>query len=648
MRGLTRWMPIAVLCLAAPLLAGPAVAQNAAGLEVAAVNGRAIELVMTLDPSVSITDQSQVRATVEIGRMVIPATTSIEMPSTASEDAIPDTAILVLDSSGSMAGARMAAAEQAANTFITAMRPEVRIGVFAFNDRVRRLSAPTLDRASVRAEIDALKPDGDTALYDAIDSAVSSLPMGANARVVVLSDGRDTVSTKTLAALRSTAATAGIPVDVVSIRPDAAELAVLRAIAQATGGTVRTASSSSELTDAFAQASAEFGSRIRMQAVIPDDVNASGQTATATVAIDAEVIEDSVQLPDSAALGAVSTQVSSSSESAALAPSPSMSDTLLPILLGLVVGLCLFLAGYVVIRSRHQRRTQARIEQVLRYRTGAQHTSVTIQRTIGERQPRFARLDAALARVSNTKRTAVRLSAAEFDITPAAWLLLRLATAGVLALIASVLFRNVLLGLLLGVAVTWLVAALVLRLRASSRQRAFADALPDFLMLLASGLRAGLSFTHALESAAEEDRGEVGRQIRRALREVQVGASLDVALMECANRMENEDLRWTVTALAIQREVGGNLSSILDSAAATIKARFELRREVRTLSAEGRLSAYILVALPLGVFAFLAVFRRPYISLLWTEPLGIALLVGLVILMVIGWLWMRSIVRIKV
>jgi tight adherence protein B len=187
-----------------------------------------------------------------------------------------------------------------------------------------------------------------------------------------------------------------------------------------------------------------------------------------------------------------------------------------------------------------------------------------------------------------------------------------------------------------------------LRSRAERRRKAFSNELPDFLLLLASGLRAGLSFTSALDSAAAEGPGEVGRQMRRALGEVQLGAQLDEALTACAERMDNEDLRWTVTALSIQREVGGNLSTILEAAAESIKARYALRREVATLSAEGKLSAYVLVALPLGIFAFLALFRRDYIATLWSTPMGLVMLVAIAVLILVGWVWMRSIVRIKV
>lgn len=215
-------------------------------------------------------------------------------------------------------------------------------------------------------------------------------------------------------------------------------------------------------------------------------------------------------------------------------------------------------------------------------------------------------------------------------------------------IVMGLLTGSLILSLVVGGLVGWFSTLGWIRSRRTARRRMFSDDLPDFLMLLASGLRAGLSFNNALESAASDGKGEVGRQMRRALRAVQVGVPLDTALMDCAERMDSEDLRWTVTALSIQQQVGGNLSTILDAAARTIRARHELRREVSTLSAEGRLSAYILVALPVLVFCFLAVFRPEYISKLWLDPLGLIMLVGLSLSMLAGWMWMRVVVRIEV
>ena len=182
----------------------------------------------------------------------------------------------------------------------------------------------------------------------------------------------------------------------------------------------------------------------------------------------------------------------------------------------------------------------------------------------------------------------------------------------------------------------------------TARRKAFEEELPDFLMLIASALRSGLSFQQGLDSSAAEGKGEVSRQMRRALREAQMGSILEPALARVADRMQSEDLRWTVLALGIQREVGGNLSNILETAAGTIKGRAELRREVRTLSAEGRLSGYVLAALPVGLFLYMLVANREYVSFFWTNVIGYFALGGLAILFILGFIWMRKLVKIEV
>ena len=167
-------------------------------------------------------------------------------------------------------------------------------------------------------------------------------------------------------------------------------------------------------------------------------------------------------------------------------------------------------------------------------------------------------------------------------------------------------------------------------------------------MVLASSLRAGLSFAQALDTAISDGKGEIALQFRLALQEVQVGSSLEDALMRAAERMKSEDLKWAVTGLAIQREVGGSLSRILETSAKTIRERAELRREVRTLSAEGRLSAVVLAGLPVVIFLFLMITRPQYISVFWFEPIGNAMLIAMLLLFVGGWVWVNKLVKVRV
>jgi tight adherence protein B len=127
-----------------------------------------------------------------------------------------------------------------------------------------------------------------------------------------------------------------------------------------------------------------------------------------------------------------------------------------------------------------------------------------------------------------------------------------------------------------------------------------------------------------------------------------VGNSLEDALVRVAERMKSEDLAWTVTGLMIQREVGGSLSKILDTSAETISRRAELRREVRTLSAEGRLSAYVLAGLPVVIFLFLLATRPQYIAIFWSEPIGIVMMIAMLAAFATGWVWVNKLVKVEV
>lgn len=186
-----------------------------------------------------------------------------------------------------------------------------------------------------------------------------------------------------------------------------------------------------------------------------------------------------------------------------------------------------------------------------------------------------------------------------------------------------------------------------LNYRGSRTRRQFEEELPEFLLLMSSALRTGLSFTQAMDSVSSEGTGEVERQIRRAVSEINMGATPDEALDRVATRMRSADMHWAVIAIGIQREVGGNLSNILDSVADTVRARESVRQEVRSLSAEGRLSALVLAALPVVLFAILAVISPQYVSVLWTTTIGIVLLVVSGALMIAGALWMAALIKVK-
>lgn len=177
------------------------------------------------------------------------------------------------------------------------------------------------------------------------------------------------------------------------------------------------------------------------------------------------------------------------------------------------------------------------------------------------------------------------------------------------------------------------------------RRARFAAQLHDLLQMVAGSLRAGHALVQATESAAAELEAPAGDELRRVLTEVRLGRDLADSLDRMAERMHSEDFGWVVQAVRIHRDVGGDLSELLDRVAETIRARDHLRRQVSTLSAEGRVSAIVLFILPIALGAFMAMANGEYIGLLFTTGTGLVMLGVGAALMTVGGLWLRQIVR---
>ncbi|SDS42842.1 tight adherence protein B [Agrococcus carbonis] len=220
---------------------------------------------------------------------------------------------------------------------------------------------------------------------------------------------------------------------------------------------------------------------------------------------------------------------------------------------------------------------------------------------------------------------------------------------GVLAV--AVLAATLLLGAgwlsVIAAAASPVVAMLFLNIRIARRRDAFATQLDGTLQLLASSLRAGYSTMQALGSVAQQSEEPSASELARIVNEARIGRPVVAALEEAADRMASEDFHWTAQAIAINREVGGSLAETLDGVAHTIRERGQIRRQVKTLSSEGRLSAVILMALPFGVAGFLMIINPAYLAPLFASGLGIAMLAGGAVLMVVGGIWLYKTVEIK-
>jgi tight adherence protein B len=190
-------------------------------------------------------------------------------------------------------------------------------------------------------------------------------------------------------------------------------------------------------------------------------------------------------------------------------------------------------------------------------------------------------------------------------------------------------------------------ALVAVTIRSDRRKAAFAEQLDDILTLLASNLRAGHSLPQALDSLTGDVEEPASSEITRAVTQMRVGRDLSEALTDVAERMDSDDFRWITQAISIHRQVGGNLADVLDTVANTIRERGQVRRQVATLSAEGRLSAYVLIALPFAVVLFLSVVNPGYLAVFTTTAIGWVMFVRAVVLLVVGIIWLRAAVKVE-
>jgi len=209
------------------------------------------------------------------------------------------------------------------------------------------------------------------------------------------------------------------------------------------------------------------------------------------------------------------------------------------------------------------------------------------------------------------------------------------------------LTKTFLVGLLAGSVLASL-PFLYLIFQKNRRIKKFNSQLPDALDLIARSLKAGHAFPGGLEMVTREFKDPLGVEFAKVVDEINFGLGVDEALRNLTQRIDSPDLKFFAIASSVQRETGGNLAEILESIARVIRERFKLQGTIRTLSAEGRLSAVILVSLPFGVAAVLSVLNPKYTSLLFTDPVGKTMVMIALTMMILGIFVIKKIIRIKV
>lgn len=210
-------------------------------------------------------------------------------------------------------------------------------------------------------------------------------------------------------------------------------------------------------------------------------------------------------------------------------------------------------------------------------------------------------------------------------------------------LLSQKIYAGILLAIIGGV-LPWL----WLKSAQKKKRRQFNNQLADALLVLANSLRAGFSLLQAMEMVSQEMPNPIAGEFHLALREMTYGTATETALIHLSERVGSDVLDLLVTAMLIQRQAGGNLAEVLLNIHATIQDRLRIQQEIKTLTAQGRMSGYIIAALPFGIAAVLSVLNPSYLSVLFTNPIGWAMLAGGLTSQFIGFLIIRKIITIEI
>lgn len=252
-----------------------------------------------------------------------------------------------------------------------------------------------------------------------------------------------------------------------------------------------------------------------------------------------------------------------------------------------------------------------------------------------------------LGRLQQGKRIELMMQQADWPIRGTEFEAILLLWGGLVGLITflvtlkgAMFFVGALVGILMGFA--------LLGLRIRRRRKKFTNQLGDMLTMVANALRAGFSFMQAFELISREMDAPMGREVQLVVNEVNLGNTLESALDNMQRRVASPDFELVVTAVLIQRQVGGDLASILDTISETIAERVRMRREVMTLTAQGRASGWVLAAIPVALFAILYMMSPSYLSPLIDTETGRMFMIGALVLEVIGFFVIQRIVDIKI
>jgi tight adherence protein B len=548
--------------------------------------------------------------------------------------------VLLVDTTGSMGGGPLVAAKDAASSFLADLPDDASVAVVGYDAATTVITTFDATREEHRAGIEGLEADGRTAMYDAVSDALALFDEpGPNDRhaIVLLTDGEDNESAAPLDDVVAELATSGVVLHGVEYRTAFTDETGVRAFAEASRGAVYAAEDPDALIGVYERLASDLVSTYSV---------AYRSTGTGTVELALELpftggvlaAERSVELP--APVVAEPAPVTPETPGSSVPADPVPAEAPMSRAFLLVGAGAWFLALFVLFASlfapgRRRAQLAGAADRLRGTRSPAGDVADRVTMLAGrslERRGYSRGLNRAL------ERAGISLRPEEFVVV--------LVCGSIAALVLGALLSGPLGGMALA-ALLLIGARLVVSGRGDRRQARFASQLGDTLQLLSGSLRAGYSLMQAVDAVARDADAPTSEEFGRLVVETRLGRDPADAMRSLADRMGSVDFSWVVQAIEIHREVGGDLAEVLDNVGNTIRERDQLRRQVKTVSAEGRLSGIVLIALPFFIGLWMLVTNPSYIGELTQGIIGWSMLALCAILMTAGALWIKVLVRLK-
>jgi tight adherence protein B len=557
--------------------------------------------------------------------------------------------VLVLDTSGSMKEQPIEDAKNAASLFMDEMKPYDEFSVVGFADKVTIYSSFTSNRQLLKNSIAQIEAEGETSMFDGIMKSLEQFENKKDLKdkyIIILTDGMDTVSKFKPEDIISKAKEEEVTIYSVALMSYDFNPIDIENISSETNGELLTATDSTELKDLYSAISR----KIRNQYVI----------SYTSLWPNTETIDINITVNDSGLTSSVSTIYKNpfyTPPPTDIVASPAKSPFLaifdiwwmkLVLYIIILIGITLFLFSLILIILPSQNLLKRRTD-FYDYNKTYKYPEEEFDKNKGKIKI-FNRIVKIISKVASRRGFIelfnLRLQKAGMSIRASEFITLHIMAVITLSVGIYLLTKNLLLTLVL-VMVIILAPFILLNFKASVRVKKLNEQLPDTLQLISSSLKAGYSLSQSINMIIDEASPPISDEFKIVLSEIRMGLPEKDALERMAKRINSELFDWTALAVSIQSEVGGNLAEVMDTISDTIRDRERTLRQIKALTAEGRISAYILIGLPIIMTLVLVMLNREYISLLITTKIGLAMLSVASILMITGIIWILKIINVK-